>query len=284
MLIEQAERKRGRGWEFSRQRAERERGVVGAGAWGPSAELRNEIPLRQIRRRRPGGPRPRGPGVEAVGPAAVQRVSEPVRRPFDESDQAHAVAPRRHPRGAPQRRAAAGGRARASARRSGGRGCAGRTGPARGARPADHREDAGAGLHHAAARPLGRAGAARHGPGSGGRHGRPVAGPVRGHRQEPRFPRLPRAARPAGFARASSSIGRHDTRELATGIEVSGAPKPYEFGDTLNLDPSATILNAVAPPIRAQRPGARADRLHRGRLRGPDGRPGRVSRAPARRS
>ncbi len=43
-----------------------------------------------------------------------------------------------------------------------------------------------------------------------------------------------------------SSIGRHDTRELATGIEVIGAPKPYEFGDTLNLDPSATILNAVA--------------------------------------
>jgi Ca-activated chloride channel homolog len=43
-----------------------------------------------------------------------------------------------------------------------------------------------------------------------------------------------------------SSIGRHDTRELATGIEAIGAPKPYEFGDTLNLDPSATILNAVA--------------------------------------
>jgi Ca-activated chloride channel family protein len=43
-----------------------------------------------------------------------------------------------------------------------------------------------------------------------------------------------------------SSIGRHDTRELATGIEVIGAPKPYEFGDTLNLDPSATILNAVS--------------------------------------
>jgi Ca-activated chloride channel family protein len=42
-----------------------------------------------------------------------------------------------------------------------------------------------------------------------------------------------------------SSIGRHDTRELATGIEVIGAPKLYEFGDTLNLDPSATILNAV---------------------------------------
>jgi Ca-activated chloride channel family protein len=42
-----------------------------------------------------------------------------------------------------------------------------------------------------------------------------------------------------------SSFGRHDTRDLATGIEAMGAPKPYEFGDTLNLDPSSTILNAV---------------------------------------
>ena len=42
-----------------------------------------------------------------------------------------------------------------------------------------------------------------------------------------------------------SSIGRHDTREMATGIEASGAPKPYEFGDTMNLDGPATILNAV---------------------------------------
>jgi Ca-activated chloride channel family protein len=42
-----------------------------------------------------------------------------------------------------------------------------------------------------------------------------------------------------------SSLGRHDTRELATGVEASGASKPYEFGDTLNIDPSGTILNAV---------------------------------------
>ena len=42
-----------------------------------------------------------------------------------------------------------------------------------------------------------------------------------------------------------SSLGRHDTREMATGIEASGAPKPYEFGDTMNLDGPATILNAV---------------------------------------
>ena len=42
-----------------------------------------------------------------------------------------------------------------------------------------------------------------------------------------------------------SSVGRHDTRELATGVEAGGASKPYEFGDTLNIDASSTILNAV---------------------------------------
>ena len=42
-----------------------------------------------------------------------------------------------------------------------------------------------------------------------------------------------------------SSVGRHETRALATGVEVSGASKPYEFGDTLNLDASGTILNTV---------------------------------------
>src|SRR5919205_590366 len=35
-----------------------------------------------------------------------------------------------------------------------------------------------------------------------------------------------------------SSFGRHDTRDLATGIETSGSAKQYEFGDTLNLDVS----------------------------------------------
>ncbi len=42
-----------------------------------------------------------------------------------------------------------------------------------------------------------------------------------------------------------SSAGRHDARDLATGIEASGAPKAYEFGDTLNLDATATILKTV---------------------------------------
>src|SRR5437867_9692728 len=42
-----------------------------------------------------------------------------------------------------------------------------------------------------------------------------------------------------------SSFGRHDTRELATGIESHGASRRYEFGDTLNLDVNATLLSAV---------------------------------------
>jgi len=42
-----------------------------------------------------------------------------------------------------------------------------------------------------------------------------------------------------------SSFGRHDTRDLATGIETSGTSKRYEFGDTLNLDVSATLFSAI---------------------------------------
>jgi Ca-activated chloride channel family protein len=42
-----------------------------------------------------------------------------------------------------------------------------------------------------------------------------------------------------------SSFGRHDTRDLATGIEASGSSKLYEFGDTLNLDISATLFSAI---------------------------------------
>jgi Ca-activated chloride channel family protein len=49
-----------------------------------------------------------------------------------------------------------------------------------------------------------------------------------------------------------SSFGRHDTREQATGVETTGAPKPYEFGDTLNLDAAATLLNAATRQARDQ--------------------------------
>ena len=42
-----------------------------------------------------------------------------------------------------------------------------------------------------------------------------------------------------------SNFGRHDTRDMATGIESSGASRQYEFGDTLNLDITATLSNAI---------------------------------------
>jgi Ca-activated chloride channel family protein len=42
-----------------------------------------------------------------------------------------------------------------------------------------------------------------------------------------------------------ASYGAHDTREMATGVEASGASKPYEFGDTLNLDVPATLFSAI---------------------------------------
>ena len=42
-----------------------------------------------------------------------------------------------------------------------------------------------------------------------------------------------------------ASFGRHDTRDLATGIESSGSSKLYEFGDTLNLDVSETLFSAL---------------------------------------
>jgi Ca-activated chloride channel family protein len=42
-----------------------------------------------------------------------------------------------------------------------------------------------------------------------------------------------------------SSFGAHDTRDLSTGVEASSASKPYEFGDTLNLDVSETLFAAM---------------------------------------
>lgn len=42
-----------------------------------------------------------------------------------------------------------------------------------------------------------------------------------------------------------SSFGQHETRHLSTGVEVAGGAKPYEFGDTLNLDVNATLLSAI---------------------------------------
>jgi Ca-activated chloride channel homolog len=42
-----------------------------------------------------------------------------------------------------------------------------------------------------------------------------------------------------------SSIGRHDTPHLDTGVEAAQASKQYEFGDTINLDVNATLLSAI---------------------------------------
>lgn len=42
-----------------------------------------------------------------------------------------------------------------------------------------------------------------------------------------------------------SSVGRHDTPHLSTGVEASQASKPYEFGDTINLDVNTTLLSAI---------------------------------------
>jgi Ca-activated chloride channel family protein len=42
-----------------------------------------------------------------------------------------------------------------------------------------------------------------------------------------------------------SSMGRHDTSHLATGVEAEAASKRYEFGDTINLDVNTTLLSAI---------------------------------------
>ena len=46
-------------------------------------------------------------------------------------------------------------------------------------------------------------------------------------------------------ALGKSNAGSHDTPHLATGIEAEAASRPYEFGDTMNLDIPATLKNAI---------------------------------------
>jgi uncharacterized protein with von Willebrand factor type A (vWA) domain len=43
-----------------------------------------------------------------------------------------------------------------------------------------------------------------------------------------------------------SNFGRHDTRHEAAGVEINGSSKLYEFGDTLNLDITATLSSVFA--------------------------------------
>jgi len=46
-------------------------------------------------------------------------------------------------------------------------------------------------------------------------------------------------------AAGRSSVGSHDTRFTASGVEAVGESKPYEFGDSLNLDVSETLKRAA---------------------------------------
>lgn len=42
-----------------------------------------------------------------------------------------------------------------------------------------------------------------------------------------------------------SSLGKHETPQLDTGIEAALGSKQYEFGDTINLDVNSTLLSAI---------------------------------------
>jgi Ca-activated chloride channel homolog len=46
-------------------------------------------------------------------------------------------------------------------------------------------------------------------------------------------------------ALGKAAAGSHDTPHLATGVEADAASKPYEFGDSMNLDIPATLKNAI---------------------------------------
>jgi Ca-activated chloride channel family protein len=81
--------------------------------------------------------------------------------------------------------------------------------------------------------------------GAGGGPGRPGP-PVRFELTEKTVDFLGyRALRDLLGSVGKASFGRHDTRDLATGVEASGPSKAWEFGDTMNLDVSATLLSAV---------------------------------------
>jgi len=82
---------------------------------------------------------------------------------------------------------------------------------------------------------------------------RPQSGPQGGSDAETRFEVTDKAIDFLGFktlkdllgSLGKSSFGAHDTRDLATGVDTSGGVKCYEYGDTLNLDTSATLFSAI---------------------------------------
>ncbi len=47
-------------------------------------------------------------------------------------------------------------------------------------------------------------------------------------------------------ATGSASAGSHETPMLSTGVEAGEAGRPWEFGDTMNLDVPATLARAIA--------------------------------------
>ncbi len=59
-----------------------------------------------------------------------------------------------------------------------------------------------------------------------------------------------------------SNFGKHDTRYEAAGVETNGSTKQYEFGDTLNLDITATLNSVFA----REGYNATPDPLHPGTL------------------
>jgi Ca-activated chloride channel family protein len=46
-------------------------------------------------------------------------------------------------------------------------------------------------------------------------------------------------------ALGKADLGAHDTANLATGVAADAASRPYEFGDTMNLDIPATLKSAI---------------------------------------
>src|SRR3990170_1667614 len=101
--------------------------------------------------------------------------------------------------------------------------------------------------------------AERQGRGGGNGHGDDAQPPVKFEVTDKALDFLGyRALRDLLGSLGKSSFGRHDTREQATGVETTGAPKAYEFGDTLNLDASATLLRAAQREARALSNGAGA--------------------------
>ena len=92
------------------------------------------------------------------------------------------------------------------------------------------------------------------GDGEGDRQGRPGAdGGDRQDASSARFELTSKAIDFLGYrtlkdvlgGAGKSSVGAHETSFSTTGVEATGESKPYEFGDTLNLDLGATFRSAA---------------------------------------